>query len=70
MLKLGLDEESINNTNANRDTRASFMLSKENSLIEQDRIGNRVSAIRFKGFIIHSIHITCQCIGNINRFHI
>ncbi|KAI2809655.1 Glutamate receptor ionotropic, NMDA 3A [Blomia tropicalis] len=48
MLKLGLDEESINNTNANRATRASFMFSKENSLIEQDRIGNRVSAIRFK----------------------
>jgi len=51
---LDIDEEAALNTNANiRATRPSFSLSIENSLIDSDsdRVSNRVSAIRFKGFI-------------------
>lgn len=47
---LDIDEEVALNTDTNiRVTRPSFSLSKENSLLDSDRIGNRTSAIRFKG---------------------
>lgn len=58
--ELDIDEEAALNTDANiRATRPSFSLVKENSsLLNMDSdsdpvpIGNRVPAIRFKGFVI------------------
>lgn len=60
--ELDIDEEAALNTDANiRATRPSFSLAKENSsLLNMDSdsdpvpIGNRVPAIRFKGFVLMS----------------
>ena len=52
--ELDIDEEAALNTNANiRATRPSFSLAKDNSLVDMDtdRMGNRISAIRFKGYL-------------------